>query len=247
MKDRIRHHLDIIFAAAPQTAKSQELKEELLASLNDRYDDLLQSGYDSTAAFHIAISGIGDVDELFQACRDETNADKTPQTQKPVPETDEKKTPHISLFVAIVVAMTITLQVFIFNEVNRHIGIPIAAICWVCAFGVIIYHENKHNSRQSTQARETTPQNIPEYHAEEIRTKRITAGILAIVFGVFGVHKFYLGFPGNGSLFLFITLASFFMLAPLAAIIGLIEGLLYLLKSDRDFYQDYIVEKRSWF
>ena len=41
------------------------MKEELLANLNEKYDDLLRLGYDTTTAFHIALSGIGDLDELF--------------------------------------------------------------------------------------------------------------------------------------------------------------------------------------
>jgi len=30
-------------------------------------------------------------------------------------------------------------------------------------------------------------------------------------------------------------------------IIGLIEGIVYLTKSDEDFYQTYAVEKKGWF
>ncbi len=31
------------------------------------------------------------------------------------------------------------------------------------------------------------------------------------------------------------------------AIIGLVEGILYLTKSDKDFYKTYIVSKKEWF
>ena len=68
MNEKLRKHVDILFAAAPKNQKAAEIKEELLTSLNDKYNDLLSNGYDSTAAFHIALSGIGDIDELFREC-----------------------------------------------------------------------------------------------------------------------------------------------------------------------------------
>ena len=68
MNEKLRNHVNILFAAAPKTAKTEEIKEELLTNLNDKYNDLLADGYDSTAAFHIALSGIGDIDELLKEC-----------------------------------------------------------------------------------------------------------------------------------------------------------------------------------
>ena len=68
MNEQLRKHVDILFAAAPKTEKAAEIKEELLTNLNDKYNDLLANGYDSTAAFHVALSGIGDIDELLKEC-----------------------------------------------------------------------------------------------------------------------------------------------------------------------------------
>ena len=42
MIDRIRDFLDSAFESAPQTAKVQELKEELFANLVDKYNDQLR-------------------------------------------------------------------------------------------------------------------------------------------------------------------------------------------------------------
>ncbi|OWK37993.1 TM2 domain-containing protein [Fimbriiglobus ruber] len=73
-------------------------------------------------------------------------------------------------------------------------------------------------------------------------SKRIVAGILAICLGALGVHKFYLGMPVPG----IITICSncFF---GIGSLIGLIEGIIYLTKSDADFIQTYQVEKKQWF
>jgi TM2 domain-containing membrane protein YozV len=62
---------------------------------------------------------------------------------------------------------------------------------------------------------------------------RITAGILAILLGDFGIHKFYLGKIGQGIVYLI------FCWTGIPAIIGLVEGILYLLMKDEEFTQKY--------
>lgn len=57
---------------------------------------------------------------------------------------------------------------------------------------------------------------------------KITAGILGIFLGCFGVHNFYLGYNGKALAQLLITLLSIFLLSWVSAIWGLIEGILIL-------------------
>lgn len=77
--------------------------------------------------------------------------------------------------------------------------------------------------------------------------KKNPAGILAILLGAFGVHKFYLGFFGTGFIMLGLTLGSFFLLLFPIALVGFIEGIIYLSKNEDAFYQDYGVNKKNWF
>ena len=58
---------------------------------------------------------------------------------------------------------------------------------------------------------------------------KIAAGILGILLGGLGVHKFYLGKIGMGILYLL------FCWTGVPAIIGLIEGIIYLCDNDNDF------------
>lgn len=85
--------------------------------------------------------------------------------------------------------------------------------------------------------------------------KKILAGILAIIFGSLGVHKFILGYQKEGIILLVITIigyatmcfvvGTFIVMA--TGIIGLIEGIIYLTKSDEEFYNTYQVGKKPWF
>lgn len=78
-------------------------------------------------------------------------------------------------------------------------------------------------------------------------SKKIPAGICGILIGAFGVHKFVLGMTTPAVIMLCVSLLSCFTLYPIMAIIGLVEGIIYLTKSDEDFYQTYVVEKKEWF
>ena len=88
-------------------------------------------------------------------------------------------------------------------------------------------------------------------------SNRITAGICAIIFGQFGVHKFILGLNSSAVTMLSISLAGYavgFSCCILLAfgpmvmgIFGLIEGIMYLCCSEEEFYMKYVVQKRQWF
>ncbi|PSL41491.1 TM2 domain-containing protein [Planomicrobium soli] len=58
---------------------------------------------------------------------------------------------------------------------------------------------------------------------------KLAAGLLGIFLGDFGVHKFYLGKPKTGLLYLA------FCWTAIPAIIGFIEGVSYLLQSEEKF------------
>lgn len=73
--------------------------------------------------------------------------------------------------------------------------------------------------------------------------KKIVAGILAILVGWLGIHKFYLGYQKEGIIQLILGLVT----CGLTSIVSLIEGIIYLMKSDEDFYNTYQVGKKSWF
>lgn len=63
--------------------------------------------------------------------------------------------------------------------------------------------------------------------------KRITAGVLAILLGGIGAHKFYLGQIGMGILYIL------FCWTFIPGIIGKIQGIIYLCQSDEDFVRKY--------
>ena len=78
-------------------------------------------------------------------------------------------------------------------------------------------------------------------------SKRVIAGILGILMGPFGVHKFVLGYTTQGIVMLAITVLTCGIGASVTALIGLIEGIIYLTKSDEEFIYMYQTNKKEWF
>ena len=74
--------------------------------------------------------------------------------------------------------------------------------------------------------------------------KKILAGVLGIIFGYLGIHKFILGYTQEGIIQLVISIVS---CGAIGGLIGLIEGIIYLTKTDEEFYQTYQVGKKGWF
>lgn len=67
--------------------------------------------------------------------------------------------------------------------------------------------------------------------------------------GTLGVHKFVLGLNSSGAIMLAVSIFGACLYLPILAMmtIGMIEGIIYLSKSDEDFYQTYAVQKKEWF
>lgn len=97
------------------------------------------------------------------------------------------------------------------------------------------------------------------------RGKKLTAGICGILAGGFAVHKFVLGYSSTALMQLMLTVMifgsvmifglmtemsalSWFLYGSLAAgMPGLIEGVIYLTKSDENFFKTYIRKHKKWF
>ncbi|MDO4442263.1 MAG: NINE protein [Slackia sp.] len=85
-----------------------------------------------------------------------------------------------------------------------------------------------------------------------VRTKdHVAAALLGIFLGAFGIHKFYLGYNTAGFIMLGVSILGGLLSLGLATgviwLIGLIEGIIYLVKSQAEFEQAYVFAKREWF
>ena len=75
------------------------------------------------------------------------------------------------------------------------------------------------------------------------QNKKIMAGVLALLVGGIGVHKFVLGYTKEGIIQIVISICT----CGIGGLIPFIEGIIYLTKTDEEFYNTYQVNKKGWF
>jgi TM2 domain-containing membrane protein YozV len=88
---------------------------------------------------------------------------------------------------------------------------------------------------------------MAEETPQSFASKKVAAGICGILLGTLGIHKFVLGMKKPGLIMLLVSILTCGIGAVPMSIIGLVEGIMYLTKSDEDFYQLYYVQKKEWF
>ena len=103
------------------------------------------------------------------------------------------------------------------------------------------------DSAWAGQTAQQVPPASPYGQAMGATKNHIAAGLLAIFLGVFGVHKFYMGYTKQGVIMLLVTLLTFGLGGFVTEIIGIIEGIIYLVKGDEEFYYTYELGNRPWF
>lgn len=106
--------------------------------------------------------------------------------------------------------------------------------------------ENKNTDNLGEEARKTADEFKESWNKsinENKENKKLMAGILAIVLGGFGIHKFILGYNKEGVIHIVITILT----CGFGSILGLIEGIIYLTKSDEEFFETYQANKKPWF
>lgn len=79
----------------------------------------------------------------------------------------------------------------------------------------------------------------------QVRDRKIIAGVLALLVGTIGIHKFVLGNTKAGLIMLLLCVTV--IAIPLMGLIGFVEGIIYLTRSDEEFLETYIEGRKDWF
>ncbi len=84
--------------------------------------------------------------------------------------------------------------------------------------------------------------NAPQQNFQP-ENKKVVAGVLAILLGSLGIHKFVLGYTTEGIIQIVLSIIT----CGVAGIVPFIEGIIYLTKTDEEFYNTYQLNKKGWF
>lgn len=95
--------------------------------------------------------------------------------------------------------------------------------------------------------------------------RSLATGLIAVMFGVYGAHKFLLGYKKEGLIMLATTLTGVllaivgmflqwdwlfftgFFICVAVEVVSIVEGLIYFSKKEWEFYGTYVMNRRGWF
>ena len=106
----------------------------------------------------------------------------------------------------------------------------------------------------SADVRHDPPESMARqsYALRAMRQKdHVSAGLFAVFMGLFGMHKFYLGYYKTGFIMLAVSIiggiCSLGLATAVVWVIAIIEGIIYLSKTQTDFDRIYVLNDREWF
>lgn len=188
MNEKLRKSVENLFENAPKTHRANELKEELLSNLIDKYNDLVSSGKSEEEAFKIVMSGIGDVDELIKGLK-EQDVLSYEETQKHRKKSALILSVSVGLYIMSVVVLILLTEVFYANEsISVCLMLTIDAI----ATGLIIYNAASRPKYLKTD--DTIVEEFKEWKSANSKEKEILKSIKSIVWLVIVAFYFIISF-----------------------------------------------------
>ena len=115
--------------------------------------------------------------------------------------------------------------------------------CPSCRSEFIIPGDEVETPQPPSSSRPRVNSLVTERIPAKLESKRIVAGVLAIFLGSLGVHKFVLGYTRAGLIQIVLTVCTF----GLMKFVAIVEGIIYLTKTDAEFVKTYQVGKKEWF
>lgn len=65
MSRKIENYINVLFQDVPRSRKATELKEELLANCNEKFEAYLNEGMSENKAYTAVVASLGDIDEVL--------------------------------------------------------------------------------------------------------------------------------------------------------------------------------------
>jgi len=174
MNEKLKTHVDSLFAGAPQTQKVLELKEELLANLNSKYDDLILSGFTPDDAFKTVVAGIGDTSELVNQIQNETAFNSN------FPSKEKKKSALlVSIAVGLYIISPFSNILFMMSPVHMYLGPLLMFALIAAATGLLIY--NGMTAPKYIKKEETIVEEFKSWKSETSQKRRVRKMISVIL------------------------------------------------------------------
>jgi len=173
MREQLAQYVELLFAGANHC---EDIKQEILQNTLDRYDDLIADGKVPEAAYRLAISGIGDINEILGTSASPARAVQNVMQPEPDADTPGKK---IMRAVAVGLYILCAIPVIVLSE----LGLEIIGLCGTLCIAAVATVLIILGSKQDPE--EETPKPQKELTPEEEVNKSISSIIGAIGLGIY--------------------------------------------------------------
>jgi len=175
MEEKLRCHVDELFAETAPTRKAVELKEEMIQNLTDKYHDLISDGKTEEASYNITVAGIGDISTLL-AELEKDMANKEDYTQET--NTSRQKSAMLTAIAVMMYILSVLplIMLSLFNSIDASkIGVPIMFLMIACATGLLIYNSMTRPKYHNTS--DTMVDKFREWSSDEKDRKALRKAI----------------------------------------------------------------------
>lgn len=188
MYEKLSRRVDELFEDAPRSRRANELKEELMANLIDRYNDLIASGKDEDEAINNAIAGIGDVDELMRGLK-ENDVFNYEQIKKDRQKYALILSVSIGLYIISVVVLILCVEVL---QINDEIAVCLMLTIDAVATCLIVY--NAVSRPKYLKADDTMVEEFKEWKSVNSEKNKIIQSVKSISWTLIVAAYFLISF-----------------------------------------------------
>lgn len=178
MREKLIQYVELLFAGS---TVHDEVRQEILQNTLDRFDDLVDQGKPPEAAYQLAISGIGDINEILGTM---------PPPCPPASESRDRENPHRKLITAISTALYILcpVPVLILEDV--------AGVCLLLGFvaaATLLRIWNSSDQGLSPEEAAMVKAKLEKERSRNDLSKSISRLVFAISLAVYFVISFATG------------------------------------------------------
>ena len=186
MKDKLRNFIESLFEDSQKNKQTIELKEEILQNLIDKYNDLVDSGKSSEAAYNIATASIGDIHELIR------QIEKREENNPLFEQNYDKGRKRFALLLSISVMLYILCVVPVILLEDSVLGVVIMFVMVAIATGLILYNnmtKPKYLKKDSTVVEE-----FKEWKANSTEKNTLYQSITKVMWSCITILYFIVSF-----------------------------------------------------
>jgi len=188
MESKIRGHMESLFADAPKSKRTNELKEEMIQNLTEKYNDLVAGGKQPDVAYELTIASIGDVSELIIDLEESFMRD-------PIVEQKARQKSALITAISIMLYILCPLPVIISAMVrggNVLVGLILLFVMAATATGLLIY--NSMTKPKYIRSDDTMVEEFKEWQSSREAEKSVRRQISGALWSITVVLYFVISF-----------------------------------------------------